>query len=129
MYGAFVLTFLTILLLHIALSNLGSAICPSCPIPEHAALTAGLSYRSPASPRIRSCYFALQLSLTCFIEEFQGAVNVWRLQASYPVTLPVLRDKTNWTFFIIELSSRLKFFFETEGLRSYCRALLLLLYN
>jgi hypothetical protein len=62
-------------------------------------------------PGIRSCCFGLEFSLTCFIEEFRSALNVWRMQASYPVTLPVLRGTTKWTFFITELSSRLTFFF------------------
>jgi len=64
-YGAFVPTFLTILL-RIALSNLGSAICPFYPVPEHAALTAGLSYRSPPSTGNSELLFRLTVQLNVF---------------------------------------------------------------
>jgi len=65
-YGAFALTFLTILLLHSALSNLGSTVCPFCPVPEHAALTACLSCRSPASTGNSELLFHLIVQLNMF---------------------------------------------------------------
>jgi len=66
MHGSTNVKFLTVSLLHIALSYLGSEMCPFCPVPEHAALTAGLSYMSPASTGNSELLFRLTVQLNVF---------------------------------------------------------------